>query len=222
MITSLIYVTVFEPRVTEKDIIKFIEKIINSVGKVDKSALEASGSEEQDIGIPIVVGKSHFRLYHYDTRLSDMLFYESLYRKLIDAIEGSETEEYEEGPDEELMEEIGLEKGKESLEVLEKVTDMTIVIQPLGSVRTEDAHTLIQAIVDEVNFLHATGVMIKIRVIGYENEKKLNEIEKLRERGVMVYRDVEKPILTIVLIRNSQILDSVIYGENLFSKILKR
>ena len=119
MITSLIYVTIFELRVTEKDITKFIEKIINSVGKVDKSALEASGSEEQDIGIPIVVGKSHFRLYYYATRLSDMLFYESLYRKLIDAIEGSETEEYEEGLDEELMEEIGLGKGKESLEALE-------------------------------------------------------------------------------------------------------
>jgi hypothetical protein len=223
---SLIYVTIFEPRVTEKDVVAFIEKIINGVGKIDKSALEASVTEGQDFGMPIIVGKSHFKLYYYATRLNDILFYETLYRKLLDAIEGGETEDYEEEPDEELVEEIGLEKGKESAEALEKVTDITIVIQPMSSVRAEDVYTLIRAIVDEVNFLHASGVTVKIRVIGYGNEKKLNEIEKkLREHGIMVYRDAEKPLLTIVLLRNSLILDknvyNVIYGEGPLAKLLK-
>jgi hypothetical protein len=224
VITSLIYVTIFEPRVTENDIAVFIEKVINGVGKIDKDALEASATERQDFGTPIIVGKSHFKLYYYATRLSDMLFYESLYRRLLDALEGDETEDHEEEPDEELVEEIGLEKDKESSEVLEKVTDITIVIQPMGNVRAEDVHTLIRTIVDETNFLHASGTTVKIRVIGYENEKKLNEIEKkLRERNVMVYRNTEKPILTIVLSRNSQILDkdiySIIYSESPLTKI---
>jgi hypothetical protein len=223
---SLIYVTIFEPRVTEKDIVAFIEKIINGVGKIDKSALEASVTEGQNFGMPIIVGKSHFKLYYYATRLNDILFYETLYRKLLDAIEGGETEDYEEEPDEELVEEIGLEKGKESVEVLEKVTDITIVIQPMSSVRAEDVYTLIRTIVDETSFLHASGVTVKIRVIGYENEKRLNEIEKkLRERNVMVYRNTEKPVLTIVLSRNSQILDkdiySIIFSEGLLTKIIK-
>jgi len=226
VITSLIYVTIFEPRVTEKDIAEFIEKIINGVGKIDKSTLEASVTEGQDFSMPIIVGKSHFKLYHYATRLNDILFYEALYRKLLDAIEGGETEDHEEEPDEGLVEEIGLEKGKESVEVLEKVTDITIVIQPMSNVRTEDVYTLIRTIVDETNFLHASGVTVKIRVIGYENEKRLNEIEKkLRERNVMVYRNTEKPVLTIVLSRNSQILDkdiySIIFSEGLLTKILK-
>ena len=226
VITSLIYVTIFESRVTEKDIAEFIEKIINGVGKTDKSTLEASVTEGQGLGIPIIVGKSRFKLYYYATRLSDILFYEALYRKLLDAVEGSETENYEEELDEGLVEEIGLEKGKESSEVLEKVTDITIVIQPMGSVRAEDVYTLIRTIVDEMNFLHASGATVKIRVIGYENEKRLNEIEKkLRERNVMVYRNTEKPVLTIVLSRNSQILDkdiySIIFSEGLLTKILK-
>jgi hypothetical protein len=226
VITSLIYVTIFEPRVAEKDIVEFIEKIINGVGKIDKSTLEASATEGQGLGIPTIVGKSHFKLYYYATRLSDILFYEALYRKLLDAIEGSETENHEEEPDEELVEEIGLEKGKESSEALEKVTDITIVIQPMSNVRAEDVYTLIRTIVDEMNFLHASGVTVKIRVIGYENEKRLNEIEKkLRERNVMVYRNTEKPVLTIVLSRNSQILDkdiySIIFSEGLLTKILK-
>ncbi|MCC6015224.1 MAG: hypothetical protein LM564_05930, partial [Desulfurococcaceae archaeon] len=71
-IKSLIYVTIFEPRVAERDIVAFIEKIINGVGKIDKSALEASVTEGQDFGMPITVGKSHFKLYYYATRLNDI------------------------------------------------------------------------------------------------------------------------------------------------------
>jgi len=231
-LVSLIYITIFRPRASESELRAFIEKVAGSVGRVDESASELQvPEEEQGYGIPLIVGKSRFRLQLFITRLSDILFYEAMYRRLLDAIEG----EAEGGTTElgveivkELAEELGVEADGEDKEVLEEVADVTVAVRTEGRVRTEDVYSLVSTVVDESNLLlRPRGIVAKIRVIGYGNEKKLDEIEKkLRERGVSVYRSREKPVLTAVLTHLTQILDkevySIIYGSGLPIKILKR
>ena len=202
---SIIYFTVFNPRVSTVSINEFLEDLAKSVGqKVPMK--EPSGS------LHLLIGKSQFIIYAYATKLSDILFYDAMYRELVDALEGGE-EQYEGSAVE--NKDLAYEFGLEDSRVLEKISDITVVIFPLGKPRAEDVHKLTQAIYDRgVQALGSDRAVVKISIYAPSRSKGLNDVEeKLRDLHVRVYRssnnDVEK--LVVVLNVPSQILSDKVY-----------
>jgi hypothetical protein len=201
-IGSLIYFTIFNPRVSAIDINEFLENLVMSVGqKVPK---------ESPWHIHLLVGRSQLIINAYITKLSDILFYEAMYRELVDALEGDEQYEDNAVENRDLAHEFGLEDSR----VLEKISDITIVIFPLGKPRIEDIRKLIQAIYDKgAQDLGTDRAVVKIAIYAPLRSKDLNDIEKkLRNLRVRVYRssnNVEK--LIAILSTPGQILSDEVY-----------
>jgi hypothetical protein len=209
IIATVIYFTIFKPKIFEDDIERFITSTINKIGGI-------KSFEEEPFRDAIHIGKSRFWLWSSITKIRDVIFYETLFSELINAIEGEE--KYQETElDKELVKELGVKE-----DALEEINDVTLVICPDPErVRVEDVHLLIKTLFDEaVIFLASQRIALKIKIFGYKKERALNAIEgRLRRLGVLIYRgekSEEKPVLTVVP-TPSQALEKGLY-EAIYSK----
>jgi hypothetical protein len=201
---SVIYFTMFNPRVSSIDVNEFLENIANSAGQ--KVPVEVFSQN-----IYLQVGKSKFVIDAYTTKLGDILFYDAMYQKLLDALEGGEAQyEVNAIENKELAHEFGIDDSR----YLEKISDITVIILPFGRPRAEDVYKLIQVIYDKGGQdLGTDRAIAKITIYAPPGSRELNDIEKkLRDLRVRVYRlsnKIEK--LVVVLSTPSQILNGKVY-----------
>jgi hypothetical protein len=201
---SVIYFTMFNPRVSSIDVNELLENIANSAGQ--RIPVEVFSRN-----IYLQVGKSKFVIDAYTTKLGDILFYDAMYQKLLDALEGGEAPyEVDVIEDKDLAREFGIDDSR----YLEKISDITVIILPIGRPRAEDVYKLIQVIYDKGGQdLGTDRAVAKITIYAPPRSGELNDIEKkLRDLRVRLYRlsdEIEK--LVVVLTTPSQILNDKVY-----------
>jgi hypothetical protein len=200
-VESIIYFTMFNPRVSDSSASEFIKDLLKNVDqKVE--------IKEFPWKTLYLVGKTVFIIEFYVTKLGSILFYDAIYREFIDALEVGNRPELVK--DKDLPSELGLNDPQ----ILEKISDITIVISPYEKPRAEDVYRLIKIIYDKgAQDFGVDRSVAKIRIYGPNKSRELNNIEKkLRELKVRIYRssnNIEK--LTVVLNTPSEILNERIY-----------
>jgi hypothetical protein len=201
---STIYFTMFNPRVSLIDVNEFLENIANCAGQ----KVPVKGFSRN---IYLQVDKSMFVIDAYTTKLGDILFYDAMYQKLLDALEGGEAPyEVNAIENKDLAHEFGIDDSR----YLEKISDITVIILPIGRPRADDVYKLIQVIYDKGGQdLGTDRAVAKITIYAPPKSGELNGIEKkLRDLRVRLYRlsdKIEK--LAVVLTTPSQILNGKVY-----------
>jgi len=203
-IETILYFTVFNPKGPSSSINEFLEDLLKSVDR----RIEV---KEEPWKTRLLVGKSQFIVEIHITRLRDILFYDMIYQELLSALEDGEGEFR-------IVEDEGLprELGSDEPQVLEKISDITIVIYPYGRPRAEDVHRFVQMVYDRVaQDLGVDRAVVKIRIYGPPKSKELSNIEKrLKELKIRVYRsygDGDLESLTAILTTPSEILSDKVY-----------
>lgn len=197
---SVLYFTLLEPKVTAGAVESFAKRVYGTGVLVDV--------KEVPVGRLLRVGKSHFALTFYVTRLGDILFYDALYSELVDALESGEGSP-EVPLDDELAEELGVDR-----ELIDRVSDVTVTVLPWDKPRAEDVHQLISSIYSiAVQELFTDRAVLKIRIFG-KGEETVKLKSRLERLGVRVYRSERSEgtvVLTVVLLTPPQILDPRVY-----------
>jgi len=217
-IESILYFTVFNPKGLSSSINEFLEDLSRSVDR----KIEV---KEGPWNTRLLVGKSQFIVETHVTRLRDILFYDAIYQELLSALE-SEEEELRVDEDEDLPRELGLNNPQ----ILEKISDITIIIYPYGRPRAEDVYRFVQIVYDRVaRVLGVDRAVVKVKAYGLSKSRELSSIEKkLRELKIRVYRssgdgDVEN--LTVILTTPIEILSDkvykAIYGGSLLGNLVR-
>jgi hypothetical protein len=139
-----------------RSLLKIIDELISRVGKIE----EGVGGLLRKTAI---IGKSRFQLEVQVTRLGDVLSYETLYDEFVNAMQG-EAGYIAPIADEELIEELGIEKAS-----LENVVDATLIIYP-EKAKFDDVYTLIKVLFDGVTqSLASERAVVKIRIFTRDN-----------------------------------------------------
>jgi hypothetical protein len=205
-IGSIIYFTMFNPRISTINLDEFLEGLVKSVGQ------KLPTREPFQRVHLLLIGRTQFIIDAYVTKLSDILFYDRMHRELVDALEGGE-ERYEIDMSE--SEDLARELGLEDPQILEKISDITIIMSPRGKPRAEDVHELIRVIYDKgAQDFSVDRAVVKITIYAPSGSKDLDDIDKkLRGLRIRTYRlpfnDIEK--LIVVLNTPSQILGDKVY-----------